>query len=182
MDQKIATMDLFVEVRDARLPLSSINPAFERFSGPDKRAKRLIVYTKRDLADARFEQVSASVIHWCSRSHGARTQLLKQAFHRQNGDTVVFANARNDQDARKVLKHILRQGLQYPQRVTKAHINIILELSHRSALQHQERPEVLNVMMAGMPNVGKSSLLNALRRVGVHKGKFSLIDIRTKSI
>ena len=27
------------------------------------------------------------------------------------------------------------------------------------------------MMIVGMPNVGKSSLLNALRQVGVHKGK-----------
>lgn len=30
--------------------------------------------------------------------------------------------------------------------------------------------EGLRVLVVGMPNVGKSSLLNALRRVGVHKG------------
>lgn len=57
MDQRIGQTDLFVEVRDARLPLSSINPAFERFSGKEKRSHRLIVYTKRDLADSKYEQV-----------------------------------------------------------------------------------------------------------------------------
>ena len=33
------------------------------------------------------------------------------------------------------------------------------------------QPEELRFLIAGMPNVGKSSILNALRRVGVNRGK-----------
>ena len=37
-----------------------------------------------------------------------------------------------------------------------------------------QEPEDLQIMVVGMPNVGKSSLLNALRRVGVNKGMHNL--------
>lgn len=59
MDERIAQCDLLIEVRDARLPLTSVNPAFSRFSGESvgQRAARLVVYCKRDLGDRRFEEV-----------------------------------------------------------------------------------------------------------------------------
>lgn len=63
-------VDLVLEARDARLPLTSVNPAFDSVlehiwghagAGPDRRGKgkeKLVVYTKRDLAEQRYEQVS----------------------------------------------------------------------------------------------------------------------------
>lgn len=66
MHQRIRETDLVIETRDARLPLSSINPAFEDMlqaaSVNDSQSARptphrLIVYNKKDLADPRLERV-----------------------------------------------------------------------------------------------------------------------------
>jgi ribosome biogenesis GTPase A len=56
-------VDLVIETRDARMPLTSLNPAFEQIldSAGGKgagMAKRLIVYNKADLAQACFQEVT----------------------------------------------------------------------------------------------------------------------------
>jgi hypothetical protein len=74
-------IDLVIEVRDARLPLTSVNPAFEQAlgrawgyqsvsAGWDRKGKgretglgikeKVVVYTKRDLAERRYEEVCQS--------------------------------------------------------------------------------------------------------------------------
>lgn len=66
-------VDLVLEARDSRLPLTSVNPAFDAVlerawghsgSGPDRKGKgkeKIVVYTKRDLAEERYEAVRAVV-------------------------------------------------------------------------------------------------------------------------
>jgi ribosome biogenesis GTPase A len=61
--ENLSQVDLVLEVRDARLPLTSINPAFEELFGTDRGLKpkngkrRLVVYNRRDLAEPGLEEV-----------------------------------------------------------------------------------------------------------------------------
>jgi ribosome biogenesis GTPase A len=57
MDERMSSMSIAIEVRDARLPLTSINPMLERLV-TSKQRKRLVVYCKRDLTDPQWEEVS----------------------------------------------------------------------------------------------------------------------------
>lgn len=72
-------VDLVLEARDARLPLTSVNPALDEVvsaawggagsagrqgEGWRGRKRKVVVYTKRDLAERRFEQVR---VRHCSR-------------------------------------------------------------------------------------------------------------------
>ncbi|GAA5885156.1 hypothetical protein JCM6882_007253 [Rhodosporidiobolus microsporus] len=140
------SLDLIIETRDARLPLSSINPAFEgllrqqaghglgvgaRAGGGIGSTKRMIVYNKADLAQECFREP------------------LQRAMAKQGEGDVLFTDSREDAEVRRLL---------------------------RAAIKMAKRPlegpdDKITMLVAGMPNVGKSSILNALRRVGVRKGK-----------
>ncbi|BGP45515.1 Mitochondrial GTPase 1 [Rhodotorula kratochvilovae] len=140
------SLDLIIETRDARLPLTSINPAFERLlaeqagrsfgggpggTGGTAKTKRLIVYNKADLAQDCFQEP------------------LRRALAKHSDDEVLFTDSRSDAEVRRLLRAAIRM-----------------------AKRPLEGPDdKISMLVAGMPNVGKSSILNALRRVGVRKGK-----------
>ncbi|KAI8073052.1 P-loop containing nucleoside triphosphate hydrolase protein [Gongronella butleri] len=127
ISERLNSIDLVVEVRDARIPLSSINPKFERVVG---RKPRLVVYNKFDLADPLCKPI------------------LQRAFREHMPSTpVIFTSCLNDSHIKDVLQHAAQLADPIP------HVNL---------------------MVVGMPNVGKSSLINSLRRVGVGKGKAAM--------
>ncbi|KAI8086445.1 P-loop containing nucleoside triphosphate hydrolase protein [Halteromyces radiatus] len=124
ISERLNTVDLVVEVRDARIPLSSINPNFEKVVG---RKPRLIIYNKFDLA--------------CPDTK----QPVMNAFAKHTPHTpVLFTSCVRDSHIRDILQYAATLADPIP------HVNL---------------------MVVGMPNVGKSSLINSLRRVGVGKGK-----------
>lgn len=129
MKTMLAYIDLVIECRDYRVPLTSRNPLFEEnLAGRE----RLIVYTKQDLGSE-------------GRQHDRSRERLIQQWHRPS--SVLFSDHKDKSSVRRVLNF---------------------------ARDHATAKDSLmgsRMMIVGMPNVGKSSLLNALRQVGVHKGK-----------
>ncbi|KXT10494.1 hypothetical protein AC579_4260 [Pseudocercospora musae] len=129
MRTMLSQIDLIVECRDYRIPMTSRNPMFEdSLAGKE----RMIVYTKKDLGSSNVELDKKN------------EQMIRQ-WH--DPSKVVFSNHKDRKDVRRILDHI--KGI----------------ASARGSLTGS------HLMVVGMPNVGKSSLLNALRREGVGKGK-----------
>ncbi|GAA94543.1 uncharacterized protein L969DRAFT_100567 [Mixia osmundae IAM 14324] len=177
MEATMASLDLVVEARDARLPITSVNTIFDslvaghsrsgtprptkgkRKSLPRRPAKpvapveRLIVYTKADLADRMYENP------------------LRRAVRLQTGREPLFADTRSDKDVKRILDTILQAASLRPAQSELTRT----DLAKTNRAREIELPVgARRVLIAGMPNVGKSSLLNALRRVGMGKAKAAM--------
>ncbi|KAL9128537.1 MAG: hypothetical protein Q9217_002802 [Psora testacea] len=129
MKTMLSYIDLVIECRDYRVPLTSRNPLFEaELAGRE----RLILYTKQDLGN---------------RGGHADKQREDMIREMQKPTPVMFSDHKDKMSIRKVLNF---------------------------ARDHAVSKDSLTgsrMMVVGMPNVGKSSLLNALRQAGLHKGK-----------
>ncbi|KAI0261657.1 P-loop containing nucleoside triphosphate hydrolase protein [Gloeopeniophorella convolvens] len=142
----LARTDVVLELRDARLPLTSVNRNFEGA-----------------LARWRTERVRLSE-HAAATSPHASARVCERV--------VVFS--KRDLVPEWGLEPFRRaMAAKFPdQRVLFASWNKQKDLKELSgllvkiALEHPHIPE-LNVLVVGMPNVGKSTLLNALRNVGI---------------
>lgn len=108
-------IDLVIEARDARLPLTSVNSAFDNVLRTSwglqtgagmvdvkgKQREKLVVYTKRDLAESRFEQVSLPAVQILSlRLYGCLAPL-------QAAETSI-RNARRSES--RLCRYTFRQG------------------------------------------------------------------------
>ncbi|CAG8981497.1 hypothetical protein HYALB_00003069 [Hymenoscyphus albidus] len=129
MKTMLSRIDLILECRDYRVPLTSRNPLFEESL---KGRERMVIYTKRDLGSREMME-------------DVRKEETIRAWHAPN--PTLFTSHKSKKDIKTVLTY------------TKSHA--------------EHAPNLLGtrILIVGMPNVGKSSLLNALRMAGVKKAK-----------
>ena len=129
MKTMLSYIDLVIECRDYRVPLTSQNPLFEaELAG----RQRLILYTKQDLGTHKKQ---------------GNKEIEVKIQQVESPTAVLFSDHLNPASTRRVLNFVKEHTV------------------HRDTLSGSR------MMVVGMPNVGKSSLLNALRRVSMHKGK-----------
>jgi len=136
--EAIATVDLVIEVLDARLPVSSSNPLLEELRGKKPCIKAL---NKHDLADS------------------AVTKKWLRFFEQQDGVKALPLDAKNHAEAGQLAK--LCQRL----------------------VPHRGKPgRSLRVMVVGIPNVGKSTLINTLagKRIAKVGNKPAITTCRQK--
>lgn len=112
-------IDVILEVRDCRAPVSTTNMLFDKVLA---RKDKIVLYSKKDLLRIK--------------------QLVLDKWHKN--ESYLFIDCRDRKDIGKVLT-LLREkyGEMYP-----------------------KPPLGMRAMIIGMPNVGKSTLVNTLRQAG----------------
>ncbi|KMZ62842.1 Ribosome biogenesis GTPase A [Zostera marina] len=136
---RIPLVDFMVEVRDARVPLSSGFDPIRRTSGE---CRRIVILNKSDLAD--------------------RAQTEKWVEHFEQSNCFCYAiNSHNKDNIKKLLNCLCT-------RIRELGVNTSYTASF---------------MIVGIPNVGKSSIVNAMHQIGrisaEEKGKLKHAIVNT---
>lgn len=153
MKTLLSSIDLVVECRDYRVPLTSRNPLFEKaLEGKE----RILVYTKRDLGGGGGRE--------------GKTEEIIRAWHKPNTVMFVRNGKEKEQGSGRGQNSNEDKSSGSGDGGARKSVYKLLDVLREHA---QTRWKLVGhrVMVVGMPNVGKSTLLNALRAQGIGKGK-----------
>lgn len=126
IEAKIKLVDIVIEILDARAPLSSINPEFEKRV---QNKKRIFVLSKNDLADPKETK------KW-------------EDFFRKSVDSLLILNLNEQKSTQIISNEVKKLGAE----------------KHAKEAARGMKPQPLKTMIIGVPNVGKSSLINRLAK------------------
>lgn len=155
MRKVLSNISLILECRDSRVPLTSTNPLLETaLAGRD----RVIVYTKSDLC------APPSANRWLDK----QKQLLTTFHSSRGGISIPTTNSAEGSGAEGYgygKTEVVFTDERNPRSIQK----LIDTIKERAVAA--DSLTGLRALVVGMPNAGKSTLLNALRRVGMQLPK-----------
>lgn len=124
IEEKIKLVDIVLELIDARIPISSINPVFENIL---QNKKKIYIMTKIKMADPRITE------KWMEYYKSKNISIL----------AVDSISGINVNKISSMCKEVLKEKLE------------------KEKLKGM-KPRSIRTMVIGIPNVGKSTLINAL--------------------
>lgn len=126
MQEKLSMVDMVIECRDARLPMSSENPMVNELT---QSKPKLIVLTKKDISDDKQVALWADVL-------------------RNDHTQVIVLDLIHDDTRNRVVDACLK----------------LMEPKFQRWLSKGIQPRKIKAMVVGIPNVGKSTLINQLAK------------------
>jgi ribosome biogenesis GTPase A len=126
ISEHLKLVDMVIELRDGRIPMSSANPLLQELIA---NKPRLIVFTKRDMAD------ESATKQWIN-------------YFEKDGQTVIFIDSQKDNIKKILLENCLK----------------VMDAKIQRDLRRGIHPRAIRAMIVGIPNVGKSTLINRLAK------------------